>query len=272
MRVHAVPRRRGALGPNADGLPAGCRALAALAGEVLGVPVREVPITDAGSDTVHGIANRETLLRNRSAQLAALEAPEGPVFTIGGDCGVELVPVALARYRHGERLGVAWFDAHADLNTAASSPSGAYHGMVLRSLLGEGDPEFAADPAVLPGRAVLCGARVFDPAERAAVHAGLAGHVQSADDPRQVAAALRASGAERIYLHLDLDVLDPAEFGHLNYPEPGGLSIAQLAAGIGGLAGFEVVDAGITECVGAEPADLRPLVPVLEAIGALLRR
>jgi arginase len=264
MLINAVPQRQGAVSPRAAELPAGCLALASLAGAVLGTSVNVVPQSDETSSTVDGIANREVLVgANRLAQLAALEAPGGKVLTIGGDCGVELVPIGVARFRYGQGLVAAWFDAHADLNTAESSPSGAFHGMVLRSLLGQGDADFAASPAL--ERAVLVGTRAFDDVEREAVDSGLVGLVLG--EPAAVREAL--SGAQSVYLHVDLDVLDPAEFGGLNYPEPGGLTVAQLVEAIGALAEFDVIGAGVTECVGTG-AELRVLEPVLAAIGALL--
>ncbi|WP_181776833.1 arginase family protein [Amycolatopsis pittospori] len=260
MLINAVPQFQGALSERAPELPQGCVALAELAGHVLGVPVHHILQTRETSPVVDGVANRAVLIgENRAAQLAALEAPGGPVLTIGGDCGVELVPIGVARYRYGSGLGVAWFDAHPDLNTAETSPSGAFHGMVLRSLLGEGDPDFAADPPIEPGRVVLAGTRVFDEAERAAVDRGL---VVEAHD---VAAGL--AGADKVYVHLDLDVLDPGEFDGLNYPEPGGLTIERLVTMLRGLSGFDVIGAGITECAGT---DVRVLEPVLAVLGELL--
>jgi arginase len=262
MLINAVPQWQGAIGSRARGLVEGCRALSEFAGHVLGKPVHHVRQDFAESDAVTGVANRAVLTgTNRQLQLSALEAPEGPVLTIGGDCGVELVPVGVARFRYGATLGVAWFDAHADLNTADSSPSGAFHGMVLRSLLGEGDKEFAASPAIEHGKAVLFGTRALDPAEEEAVADGLA--VRTPDVP----GALAAAGVDRVYLHLDLDILDPAEFAGVNCPEPGGLTVAELVSAIDSLSGMDVVGAGITECVGT---DVAALEPVLAAVGRVL--
>jgi arginase len=259
MLINAVPQRQGAVGPRAAELPDGCVALSELAGHVLGRPVHHVRQTRTVSEVDAGIASRAALTGvNRAAQLAALEAPGGPVLTIGGDCGVELVPIGVARYRYGPGLGVAWFDAHPDLNTAASSPSGAFHGMVLRSLFGEGDPEFAADPALTPGNVALAGTRVLDPDEQAAITRGLV--VTSVD---------ALTGVEKLYVHVDLDVLDPAEFAGLNYPEPDGWTIERLVAELDALARFEVVGAGITECVGT-PREVEVLEPVVAAVGRLL--
>jgi arginase len=257
--VNAVPQRQGAVGPRAAELPEGCLALAELAGHVLGRPVHHVRQTRSLSEVDRGIASRAALTGpNRAAQLAALEAPGGPVLTIGGDCGVELVPIGVARFRYGPGLGVVWFDAHADLNTASTSPSGAFHGMVLRSLFGEGDPEFAADPALSPGQVALPGTRVFDPEERAAVSRGLV--------VTSVEALVRV---EKLYVHVDLDVLDPSEFAGLNHPEPDGWTIPQLVSSLDALAAYDVVGAGITECVGTS-REVEVLKPVLEAVGRLL--
>ncbi|GAB3907230.1 arginase family protein [Kibdelosporangium lantanae] len=244
MQIHAVPQFQGAVVPNAPGLPDGCLALAQLVGDIAGVKPYVVPVSSAGSPTVGGIANRSELITNRTAQLAALEAPEGPVLTIGGDCGVEVAPIGVARFRHGENLGVLWFDAHPDLNTPDTSPSHAFHGMSLRSLFGEGDPEFVADPPLR--HAVLVGARSMDEGERA---------------------ALRLVGGEGnpVYVHIDLDVLDPTEFNGMCYPEPNGLTITEVADAVRAI-DVPVVGAGITECVATDPAELRKLTPILEAV------
>src|SRR4029078_8119073 len=67
------------------------------------------------------------------------------ILSIGGTCGTELAPVAYLNERWGGRMAVLWLDAHADLNPPASSPSGHFHGMVLRTLLGDGPRELTAE-------------------------------------------------------------------------------------------------------------------------------
>jgi arginase len=177
------------------------------------------------------------------------------VLTIGGDCGSDVAPVGVARFRYGEGMGLLWFDAHPDLNTPETSPSGAFHGMALRALMGEGDPEFAASPAV--GSAVLVGARSIDPGEQAAIDRGLV--------------ALDGIPGDRVYLHIDLDVLDPAEFAGATFPEPDGLSVAEVAAAIDAIP-VPVVGAGITECATTDQGELLKLRPILEAVTRALRR
>ncbi|MBE1464833.1 arginase [Kibdelosporangium phytohabitans] len=252
-----MPQRQGALVDKARFLPEGCLALSRLAGDIAGIKPYVVPVSTEESPAVDGVANRAALIVNRTAQLAALEAPEGPVLTIGGDCGSDVAPIGVARFRYGPNLGVAWFDAHPDLNTPETSPSGAFHGMALRALFGEGDPEFVAGPALRPGNAVLIGARSIDAGEQAAIDRGLV----TAD----------SFPGEQLYLHIDLDVLDPGEFGGATYPEPGGLSIAEVVGAIDGIP-VPVVGAGITECATADEAELRRLTPIIEAVTRALRR
>ncbi|OLT46228.1 arginase [Saccharomonospora sp. CUA-673] len=270
MRIVAFPQWQGATWDGAsDVLPAGCRALAGLAGEVLDVAVEHPDVPAAASPTVDGIAHRAALVSWRDTALSLL-GPGGPVLTIGGDCGADLVPIGFARAQHGHRLVTAWFDAHADSNTAAGSPSGAFHGMVLRALLGEGDADLAASPALEPGHAVLIGTRAFDPDERRAVDAGLLRHVPPPADPAAVREAVGAETGGPVYLHVDVDVLDPEEWPGGHYREPGGLTVDQLVAGIDALADQHVVGAGLTECATTDGALLRRLTPVIQALGRAL--
>jgi len=268
--VHSVAQRQGAVVPRAVSLPSGGRALAKLAGEVLGTDVRTIPVGEHESPVVDGIANRAVLLENRAAQRAAL-GTRSKVLTIGGDCGVELEPVRAARERYGRTLALAWFDAHGDLHTPASSPSHAFHGMVLRAAMGEGDPAFAAAPRV--SRAVLLGARSLEPAEREQVWRQTVRYlpVHAARRSTMAGNAVLETDADEVYLHVDLDVLDPTEFDGVGCPVEGGLTIAELVGSIHAIAaGTPVIGAGITECATDDPAALGVLIPLLESVGSCL--
>ncbi|MCP3798041.1 arginase family protein [Allokutzneria sp. A3M-2-11 16] len=246
MRIHAVPQFQGALVESRARLPSGCRALAGLAGRVLGAEVTEVPVGTGTSPTVGGIANHEVLLAHQDAQRTALSEVDEPVLTIGGDCSVDLVPVR----RLGDDVTVLWFDAHADLNTPESSPSGAFHGMVLRSAMGERE-------------VVLVGTRSIDDGERPLIGEGKRVALVECGDlaPRN----------RQVYLHIDLDVLSPNEFSGMTYPEPDGVAIDALVRQVRQLSPeWTVVGAAITECVTADEAELAKLIPLLEAVGEVL--
>lgn len=263
MKIHAVPQFQGAMTPRAVEMPGGCHALAALAGRVLGAAVTTVEQSTQTSPREHGVSNRAVLTGpNLAAQRAALAGVDEPVLTIGGDCGVEFEPIRVLRERHGEGLGIAWFDAHPDLKTPDSAHDGAYHAMVLAGLLGESDPELTADPPVDPAKVALISPRAAIPAEKEMIARGMG---TETEDP----AALLA-GASHVYVHIDVDVLDPGQFPGHNMPEPGGLTIDRLVELIDSLRGLPVVGAGITECVGTAE-QVEALTPILEALGALLR-
>ena len=106
----------------------------------------DVPIISAGDRVVEqNIAHRSVVLQQLRDALALMQqaAPHRTV-TLGGDCGVETVPIGYANAQANGRMALVWIDAHGDLNTPASSQSKHYHGMVLRALCGEGDAEFVA--------------------------------------------------------------------------------------------------------------------------------
>lgn len=130
--------------------------------------------------------------------------PERPLV-LGGCCCSHVGAVRELARRHG-RIGVVWLDAHGDLNTPASSPSGDAWGMPLRMLLDAGDVD--------PRDVVLLGARSLDPPEVELI--GELGIRQELGDL-----------PERIYVALDGDVLAPGELD-VFMPEPGGPSLAEL--------------------------------------------
>ncbi len=208
-----------------------------------------------------GVRRLDALARAQSGTREALDGwGDGALCTVGGDCGVELAPIAHAVGRHGDRLAVVWFDAHPDLNTPDSSPSGAFHGMVLRTLLGQGPAALLPPPAqrLSARRLVLAGVRAVDPAETRFIEAeGIRLlPVAQLGDPSPLVAAVAATGATHVYLHVDLDVLDPGQFTALSVPEPDGLLPARLGAALRALAAeFAVAGLGITEHAPAPAAD-----------------
>ena len=233
-------------------------------------------VTTAPGTTIDGIRHGDVLAANLSAVRMALgEAGALTPVVTGGDCGVELAPVEAAIGRHGEGLVVVWLDAHGDLNTPASSPSGAFHGMVVRALLGEGAPSLRPLTALTPRQIVLAGTRALDPPERDFSRGrGLSvlGPSELAT-PSALVAAVAAAGASAIYLHIDLDVLDPDEFGAVGFPEPGGITFDQLTAAVSALASrFMIVGAGITEFQPRGPEDQGLLAPVALAVADAVTR
>jgi len=229
---------------------------------------------EAGESQGSGVARLTSLQAIRDTQRQALAgilaAVDGWALTIGGDCGVELASVDAAFARPD--VALLWIDAHSDLHTPESSPSGAFHGMVLRTLLGDGTPGLLPTNVVPTERLVLVGTRAFDDAE--AEWADAAGVTTLRSDEltaESLVAAVEATGASSVYIHIDLDVLDPSEFAGLGYPEPFGLTAATLVGLLRGVrARFSIVGAGITEFAPASAEQAEDDLPtILRILGAL---
>jgi arginase len=180
----------------------------------------------------------------------ACSLPERPVV-LGGCCCAHVGAVEGLATRYA-RLAVVWFDAHGDLNTPETSPSGNPWGMPLRMLLDSG--------TVAPADTVLVGARNLDPPEKEFIAAtGLRCGVE------QLGAAVE--GADAVYVALDCDVLDPEEEITSHLPEPGGLTIAETSALLGEIAAAKpVAGAGLTG-LAADPDNSAPLTRLCAALG-----
>jgi arginase len=245
--------------------------------------VVDVPL-EAGESQDSAVARLTSIQLVRDRVAAALAPIDGLAITIGGDCAVELAPVSRALDAEGldaEGLdskdpagGVAlvWFDAHPDLNTPESSPSSAFHGMIVRTLLGDGAPGLVPARPLRPERLVLVGTRALDDAEDAYVtEAGIRMLPGENLDTSELVAAITATGATSVYLHVDLDVLDPGEIEGVGFPEPFGPSAAKLIELIRAVkARFPLAGAGITEFAPASPEQAANDMPtILRIIGAL---
>ena len=186
----------------------------------------------------------ETLLEQTPALAAAL--PVRPIVVGGCCCSHTGAIVGLAR-RVG-RLGVVWLDAHGDLNTPESSPSGNAWGMPLRAAIDAG--------AVAPRNVALVGARELDPPE-----ADFVASVGIDDDLD------RALGdVDAVYVAVDADVLDPPAI-RCFMPEPNGLAIDEAVAILdGAIARRPLAGVGIT---GLVPDDANTVVVerLLAAVG-----
>jgi arginase len=194
----------------------------------------------------------------RVAGLVAQAVGDGRVpLVLGGDHSVALGTLGGLAQVHG-RGGVLWIDAHADLNTPATSPSGNVHGMGLAAALGRAGAGFESEvwplPAVDPDRVALVGLRALDEGERSLLRE-LDARVFTMSDvdrfgiERAIRESLaRVAGPGFVHVSLDMDAIDPEVAPGVGTPVRGGLSYreAHLALEVvaeSGLAGsLEVVE------------------------------
>jgi arginase len=127
-----------------------------------------------------------------------------------------------------QKPGVIWYDAHGDFNTWETTPSGFLGGMPLAMLTGRGDMQYMRGIDLAPmsdDDIVITDARDLDPEEAVALRQSKLTHLTHIDD------LLTAPLPDRpLYIHMDVDVLDPVDMPGLMYPVSGGPSVAQVNA------------------------------------------
>ena len=227
-----------------------------------------VPL-EAGETQGTGVSRFSSIQLIRDRLAMTLSTIDGMAITIGGDCGVELA--AVDHVADQGELALIWFDAHGDLHTPLSSVSTVFTGMVLRTLIGDGEPGLVPARPVPPGNVILVGARELDPAEETYLSESGIPLLEPTTSADTLLAAIAKTGASRVYLHVDLDVLDPAEFEGLDSPVPFGMAAATLVELIRAVKGsYELAGAGITEFAPTSPDQAASDLPtILRIIGAL---
>jgi arginase len=213
--------------------------------------------TAMGDPSARFLAEIKETCGRLAARVAAATSEERVPVVLGGDHSIALGTLAGLASLHGPG-GVLWFDAHGDLNTPQTSPSGNVHGMPLAAALGRAGPTFTPDswplPAVDPAHVAVVGARSLDPDERRLVQElGVAVYTMSEFDRRGVESVLRealerVASAPFVHVSVDMDVLDPDVAPGVGTPVRGGLSYREahlameLVAELGRFDSFELVE------------------------------
>ena len=149
--------------------------------------------------------------------------------------GNSLGRVAVLSSNEAKKLGLIWIDAHTDMNTPESSPSGNVHGMPLACCIGQGPAEltgiFGYSPKVDPANVALVGIRSVDAAERDIVQrSGVHAFTMRDIDERgmrsvfEEAIAVAGAGTAGIHVSLDMDAVDPQEAPGVGTPIRGGIT------------------------------------------------
>jgi len=147
---------------------------------------------------------------------------------LSGDCTTALGTVA-GLQRAGIDAGIVWFDAHGDVQTLETTASGYLGGLPLRQLVGYRPELIATGLGLRPvaeQRVLLAGARDLDPPEVTYLDSALISRAEVAG----LDAAAWPDGP--LYVHLDLDVIDPSNVPGLRYPAPGGPGCAEVAGAL----------------------------------------
>lgn len=286
IRVLGVPldlgaSRRGVdMGPSAlrvAGLEARLKGLGHKVSDGGNIQVAIAETQPTGESNARYLAEiADTCMRTAEAVTEAMEEGMTPLV-IGGDHSVaagSVAGVAEFHRRREQRIGLIWFDAHSDINTPETSPSGNVHGMPLAALVGLGPEKlgqiFGAWPKVHPANVVLIGQREIDAGERENIRRAGIGHVYTmrAIDERgmravtEEALAIASQGTAGIHISLDMDWIDPEDAPGVGTPVRGGATYREahlameLVADHGGLTSFEIVEVNPIIDVHNRTADL----------------
>ncbi len=221
----------------------------------------EVPIAEMCSITNPKLKYIDCIIPlSRRVAGAVATSVQGGRFplVLGGDHSLSIGSVRGAA--RNKKLGVIWIDAHADFNTAETTPSGNIHGMSLAILAGQGDPSLVQLwdeplPVIDPTKIAIIGARDLDSGEKVNLqNAGaMVLGMEQIDRYGMVAMVEKAiehvsRDVDGIWLSLDLDALDPQHAPGVGTPVPAGLTqreahlACELIAETGKLIGMDLVE------------------------------
>ena len=240
-----------------------------------GHAVREATVELPPDTASHELARVAAIQRELGhAVRGAVDRAELPIV-LAGNCSTAVGTLAAAP----EDTAVVWFDAHGDFNTADSTTSGMLDGLALSMVTGRALGNLTATvPGFVPvpeNRVVLVGARDLDRPEEKALAASQVTRIAAAAAPTTIGSALRAMAppARHVYVHLDLDVLDPAHARANRYEAPGGLTSAGLVQTLSEIAGVSSVYAiAITAYDPAWDHDGATQHAAIQALNALVPR
>jgi arginase len=271
IRVIGVPldlgqSRRGVdMGPSAvrvAGLQARLEALGHTVEDAGNIPVAIAEQQNEGDPRAKYLKQiAATCSRHAELVLETLQAGKVPIV-LGGDHSVAAGTVAGAAefyHRQGQKIGLIWIDAHTDINTPETSPSGNVHGMPLAASVGLGPAElsniFGFSPKVAAQNCVLVGVRDIDAVEKENVlRAGIGVFTMRDIDERgmrtvmEEALRMAGRGTAGYHVSLDMDWIDPEDAPGVGTPVRGGATYreAHLAMEIiadhGRLLSFEIVE------------------------------
>jgi arginase len=260
LDLGAASRRGVDMGPSAiryEGIGERLEALGLTVSDEGNAPAAMRERADPGDPRARYLAEIVVTCERVAERVAAVARDGSTPLVLGGDHSVALGTVGGMASAAGPG-GVLWLDAHADLNTPETTPSGNVHGMPLAALLGDAGDGFASGlwplPAVDRDHVAIVGCRSVDDGEKALIRdTGLAAFTMSEVDRRGLQAVVHdalavVAGAPWVHVSLDLDVVDPLVAPGVGTPVRGGLSYREahlamaMVAEAGVLASLEIVE------------------------------
>jgi arginase len=231
-----------------------------------------VETTEMGDERARYLSQILDLCERLALLVAEVDGRGALPLVLGGDHSVALGSLVGMAQSRGGPGGVVWIDAHGDLNTPETSPSGNVHGMVLAAALDRAGAAFRRAgwplPAVVPGKIALVGVRSLDEGERELLRTlGAKVFTMSEIDRIGVEPCMRealahAAGAAFLHVSFDMDVVDPDQAPGVGTPVKGGLSYREAH-----LAMETVAESGLLDSL--DVVEVNPILDRENATGQL---
>jgi arginase len=201
-----------------------------LAESLLGELDADTVVVESSGESWNEVGASMDVVRAVAAAVDEIVARGDFPLVLSGTCSSALGTVAGLGSPTG--LGVVWLDAHDDFNTPETSPTGFFDGMPLAMLTGSGWEALRAGPEpVDEANVVLVGARDLDPAEEERLERSAVRRVAVGEAIEPALDALAALVSD-VYVHVDLDVLDPSEGQANRYRSEGGMTAEDVARAV----------------------------------------
>ncbi|WP_400079765.1 arginase family protein [Winogradskyella sp. R77965] len=232
-------------------------------GDVISIPLSKLPLTleqniNGHSALLEQLSDFKTLLIDKNPKT---------LHTIGGDCGLEIIPVSYLASKQSN-LGVIWFDAHADINIPKESQSHNFHGMPLRTLLGEGNQKLKdlLFTEIKPSQIHYIGLRSIDTAEQKRIAKD---HIYAplTIDINHLVKTLKDKKITHLYIHFDVDCLDPDSYKNAYFNVNNGITVIEAEDYIKTLkANFDICGTSILESVAMTEDELEPIKNIINLL------
>ena len=221
-----------------------------------GIPFAEVEVSKEDISQVqnHILGYTEIYDQLKRAKTLIEDLKPETIFTIGGSCDADVTSISYLNHKFNKDMTILYIDAHGDLNTPESSHTKYFYGMPLRALVGESEEKIVDlfPLKVDVSQILMLGTRDLDEPEDQYVkeqNIPVISVETIEKDMDTVIEQIRKKGRERIYVHIDLDVLEKEEFAHVPLPVEKGLRIQTLLKLLGRLKReFEIAGVGLFEC------------------------
>ncbi|WP_298546293.1 arginase family protein [uncultured Aquimarina sp.] len=235
--------------------------------EFVHIPLSEISAGKNGTKK-HDIHNYDAITEQLTRLKKKIEDQQpNTIKTIGGDCGLEIVPVSYLNEKY-PNLGIIWFDAHADINKPCDSPSCNFHGMPLRTLLGEGSEYMnpLLFSTIKTSQIHYVGVRDIDDTEQIRIDTGEI-YAPKKTDITHLVDTLKSKNITHLYLHFDFDCLEPNDYNKTYYQVSNGVTIAEAEACIKALQeNFSIVGSSVLESITTNTIELKPIDEIIKLL------